>query len=612
MSRLWSLALCTLLLFLSIAYSSPTIAENLLELADTTQPDLERIYGELIVDEIYEQVSNSDYQGIVRKVTENGSRYLEGGFAEMDGPNMYLRHYLLQQLDELSGGRLEIEIIGNYFNIVAKLPGYLPGDNPVFAVSAHYDSPDFCPGANCDGSGIATILTLVEIMSQFEWPLDIYFMAFNGLHPVAPSFFMEGSREVAIELRDRGLETLALFNVDTILFPHPSAPSDSHVQMGYDIFAGYTEGQYWAELTRTMSNNYGSNAIIPIPSENFALWGASDHYAFAQRGFSGVVCAFESGWSVDDSYHHATDVWDNPTFRYNLGKEVTAAIGSSMAYTMSRTYGEPTRIEFSIITEAEITERIYIPISTPTQIEVSCRWFGGPATFRFFDTDNQTIESRVFDSASAWEYTDLFDISVSDQGLYSFTMENTGTQDIGFELNYTYNSDIDSNGILDSQEFWIDQALFSTDEDSDGISTAEELFLGTDDNNVDSDGDTMDDKFEVDNGLDPTDPSDGSEDADEDGLTNAQEYSAGLNLFSADSDSDNMPDLWELENGLNPLFDDSMLDLDGDGRTNLQEYLEETDPQMVEQYPIPTIWFIAPVVAIALIVGFLYLRREYT
>ena len=121
----------------------------------------------------------------------------------------------------------------------------------------------------------------------------------------------------------------------------------------------------------------------------------------------------------------------------------------------------------------------------------------------------------------------------------------------------------------------------------------------------------MDDKFEVDNGLDPTDPSDGSADADGDKLTNAEEYALGLNLFSVDSDFDLMDDFWELENGLNPLFDDSMLDADEDGKSNLQEYLEETDPNIVERDPTPVIWFIAPLAIIAVIVGFLYLGRDY-
>ncbi len=45
-----------------------------------------------------------------------------------------------------------------------------------------------------------------------------------------------------------------------------------------------------------------------------------------------------------------------------------------------------------------------------------------------------------------------------------------------------------------------------------------------------------------------------------------------------DWDGDGMPDDWEIAYGLNPDFDDSGLDSDGDGLTNLEEYEWETDP----------------------------------
>ncbi|MBN1142341.1 MAG: hypothetical protein JXB25_11200 [Deltaproteobacteria bacterium] len=47
-----------------------------------------------------------------------------------------------------------------------------------------------------------------------------------------------------------------------------------------------------------------------------------------------------------------------------------------------------------------------------------------------------------------------------------------------------------------------------------------------------------------------------------------------------DDDNDGIPDAWELAHGMNPDDpSDAALDPDGDGRSNLDEYLEETDPQ---------------------------------
>jgi hypothetical protein len=121
----------------------------------------------------------------------------------------------------------------------------------------------------------------------------------------------------------------------------------------------------------------------------------------------------------------------------------------------------------------------------------------------------------------------------------------------------------------------------------------------------------MPDKYEVDNGFDPTDASDGAADADGDGLSNAQEYTGGLNPFSADSDNDQIDDLWELTYGLNPLNpDDANMDLDDDTYTNLEEYLAGTDPTVNDAEPIPIIWYFSPVIIIAPIAGLLYIQRK--
>ncbi|MHA2220651.1 MAG: M28 family metallopeptidase [Candidatus Thorarchaeota archaeon] len=613
MRHMLDVVFLSILLVIPVAYPSLAFSVPQNTIAQTEQPTLERIYGELVIDEIYEAITSSELMEIVREFTQNGSRFINGVFEADSGANLIAREYVIEHLEELTNGRIEIEIIGDYNNVIGRLPGYLPGEHPAFVVSAHYDSPEGSPGANCNGGGIAAMLTLARVMGQYEWPLDIYFMAFNGLPHHGPELqqFMEGSQEVATELRYRGFETLALFNIDTIMYPHPNAASDEQVQMGYNVLSGYTDSQYWAELTRTISNNYGFNTIVPVPSNYFYLWPRSDHFAFTQRGYSGVVCAFQSGYQVDAFYHTGFDNWDSPGYRYSLVKDVTAAIGGSMSYVMGRTYGEPRRFDFSFTTRSEATERLYIPISTPTDIVVTCRWFGGPATFSLLDPNGVAIGTAIYDDASAWEYTDLFNIPVSQLGLYTLQLYNPGHQSVGFELTYSYSSDIDGNSVPDRQEFWLDSVYFSTDLDSDELSAAEEIFLGTDDTMVDSDLDTLPDKFEVDNGLDPTDPVDGTGDEDMDGLSNAQEFALGLDLFSADSDNDLMPDLWELENGLNPLFDDSLLDFDGDGKSNLQEYLEESDPQREEEEDsIPVLLYVVPIIIIAPIAGFLYLGRD--
>jgi|GEM_PF-1271156 len=118
----------------------------------------------------------------------------------------------------------------------------------------------------------------------------------------------------------------------------------------------------------------------------------------------------------------------------------------------------------------------------------------------------------------------------------------------------------------------------------------------------DVDGDGMRDSWELDNGLDPTDPSDAATDLDGDGLSNGDEFALGTNPNSADTDGDGVSDGDEFNVlGSDPLladtdgdgmsdgfeqtfgFDlldpaDAALDADGDGLSNVGEAAFGTDP----------------------------------
>jgi hypothetical protein len=90
--------------------------------------------------------------------------------------------------------------------------------------------------------------------------------------------------------------------------------------------------------------------------------------------------------------------------------------------------------------------------------------------------------------------------------------------------------------------------------------------------------------------LDPNDP-----DTDNDGLVDGEEdincdgiFDPGeSNPCDPDTDDDQMPDGWEVDYNLNPLVDDASEDADGDGYTNLEEYMEGSDPRDENSLPIP-------------------------
>lgn len=61
-------------------------------------------------------------------------------------------------------------------------------------------------------------------------------------------------------------------------------------------------------------------------------------------------------------------------------------------------------------------------------------------------------------------------------------------------------------------------------------------------------------------------------------------FAANTAGWAQDSDADGLPDWWENLHGLNASIADANLDLDGDGRTNLEEYNAGTNPIVVNDW----------------------------
>ena len=77
-------------------------------------------------------------------------------------------------------------------------------------------------------------------------------------------------------------------------------------------------------------------------------------------------------------------------------------------------------------------------------------------------------------------------------------------------------------------------------------------------------------------GCDETNLTGGTGDHDGDTLTNSND---------PDDDNDGMSDDWEIFYALNFLFNDASKDADADGYTNLEEFLEGTDPNDADDMP---------------------------
>jgi RHS repeat-associated protein len=127
---------------------------------------------------------------------------------------------------------------------------------------------------------------------------------------------------------------------------------------------------------------------------------------------------------------------------------------------------------------------------------------------------------------------------------------DTDAADIGYH--YPLDDDIDEEGLLDCEEYWLGTNRFNSDSDSDLIDDYTEAVI---------------------EGSDP---------------------------LSKDSDRDGMPDKWEYEYGFDLIIDDADGDLDSDGFTNLQECLHQTNPNSNSSIPDYNIDIIVPTHALTI------------
>lgn len=175
-------------------------------------------------------------------------------------------------------------------------------------------------------------------------------------------------------------------------------------------------------------------------------------------------------------------------------------------------------------------------------------------------------------------------INAADDRNYELIPVAAAFIEVGVECGSFGSRDSDGDGMPDLWEYrygldYQNAADAGLDNDNDGLTNLQEYQHQSAPNNADTDGDGLNDGDEV--LVYQTNP--GNADSDSDGLNDYIEiHTHHTNPNSADTDSDGMPDGWEIGYGLNPLVDNAADDPDLDGRNNLKEYQDGTDPTVVE------------------------------
>ena len=150
----------------------------------------------------------------------------------------------------------------------------------------------------------------------------------------------------------------------------------------------------------------------------------------------------------------------------------------------------------------------------------------------------------------------------SNDGQDAFPLDPSESEDTdGDGIGNNADLDDDNDGVSDIMDAFPLDPMETTDTDGDGIG-----------NNADDDDDN-DDVPDIDDAF-PLDASE-SVDSDNDGTGDNADL---------DDDNDDLPDTWETDHGLDRLdATDKDSDLDEDGFTALQEYLNDTDPNVFDE-----------------------------
>jgi hypothetical protein len=196
-------------------------------------------------------------------------------------------------------------------NVVATLKGTDPTDDRKIIISAHLDSraaldndnTGFAPGANDDGSGVATLIELTRIMSARKFSATIVFMALSG-----EEHGLYGAKYMASKARQEKWNIIAMLNNDMIgnsgssetllndnmrvrVFSEgvPALETEQMVALRkYTSGENDSKARQLARYIKETGERYVEQMNVTLIFRNDRFGRGGDHTPFCQEGFTAV------------------------------------------------------------------------------------------------------------------------------------------------------------------------------------------------------------------------------------------------------------------------------------------------------------------------------------
>ena len=184
-------------------------------------------------------------------------------------------------------------------NVVATLQG-LGDTDGIIIVCAHYDSVKVSPGADDDGSGVAIVLMLAEIMSNYSFNSTIKFILFSGEEQgkLGSTFFAKDAKENG----DNIVGVLALDKVGYAVTAEEGRKVVHHSNV---------ESDWMVDISTDMAKKYYD--YIELEVLRWSQDPGSDHLAFVNEGYHGTDFV---RYAVNPFYHTSEDKVEHMNMTY--------------------------------------------------------------------------------------------------------------------------------------------------------------------------------------------------------------------------------------------------------------------------------------------------------
>ena len=261
---------------------------------DTTRNSSSKNSADII--EMIKQVNVSKMTNHIQTIQDFGPH--PTGSIELE----YVKEYIYNELIQTD---LPVELISwkdkRDFgeNIVATLNGTGETDG-IFIVCAHYDTVSISPGADDDGSGIAIVLMLAEIMSNYSFNTTIKFILFSG-----EEHGLMGSGYYANNAKKNEDNIIGVLAIDKVGYAVTKEDGEKILHHTNE------ESKWMVDISSEVAKRYYDYIGLEVISSSEDP--GSDHLSFVNEGYHGTDFV---RYAINPYYHTSEDILEHMNMTY--------------------------------------------------------------------------------------------------------------------------------------------------------------------------------------------------------------------------------------------------------------------------------------------------------